>query len=182
MTTKEERAMKKNNVNVQKLQETRQSFEKDLQKAKKTNVIEGHWNVQGGAQFQADVNFEGGKITLSCDQPAFLGGSGAHPGPMLYCLYGFASCYTATFALVAAQEGVDLKGLKVLAESHVDFSRAFGLSENPPVEHVKITLRVESDAPKEKLAEIEALAQQKCPAIYCIKNPVPLSMFLEITS
>lgn len=172
--------MKKNNVNVQKLQETRQNLEKDLQRAKKVNVIEGKWNVHDGAQFEADVNCEGGKITLQCEQPAFLGGNGAHPGPMLYCLYGFASCFTATYAAVAAQENVELKSLRVKAESHVDFSRVFGLTENPPVEKVSITLFVQSDAPQEKLQEIEKLAQKRCPAIYCITNPVPLSTQIVI--
>ncbi len=175
MTFKEEGSMKKNNVNVQKLQETRQGLEKGLQKAKKVNVIEGNWNTQEGAQFEADIKFEGGKVALQCEQPTFLGGSGAHPGPMLYCLYGFASCFTATFAMVAAQENVELKSLRVKAESHVDFSRAFGLTENPPVEKVSITLFVQSDAPQEKIQEIEKLAQKRCPAIYCITNPVPLS-------
>ncbi len=170
--------MKKNNVELEKLQSTRASLEKEPQKAKKVNVIEGQWNVQNGAQFQADVSFEGGKVALECEQPTFLGGNGAHPGPMLYCLYGFASCFTATFAMAAAQENVELKSLRVKAESHVDFSRAFGLTENPPVEKVSITLFVKADAPQEKIKEIEKLAQKRCPAIYCITNPVPLSTHL----
>lgn len=174
--------MKKNNVNLEKLQETRASVEKDLKKAKKVNVVEGQWNVQNGAQFQADLNFENGKVALQCEQPTFLGGSGAHPGPMLYCLYGFASCFTATYAAVAAQENVELKSLRVKAESYVDFSRAFGLTENPPVEKVNITLFVQSDAPKEKIERIEKLAQQRCPAIYCITNTVPLSTHLVVNT
>lgn len=169
-----------NNVNVDKLKATVQDVSKDLSKSKKVTKVEGEWRLNGGAQFGATVSFENGKITLEADQPTFLGGGGTQPGPMIYCLYGSASCYVATFATMAAMEGIALKKLRITAESNLDFSKVFGLSNNPIAEKVKFTLYVESDAPAEKLRALEELSKQRCPAVYCLTNPIPLETEMKI--
>lgn len=172
--------MKLNNVDVDKLKNVKAEIQKDLSRAKKVNRVEGEWNQGEGSQFRAVVNFEGGKMTIEADQPTFLGGGGTQPGPMIYCLYGSASCYAATFATFAAMEGVELKKLKIMAESFMDFSKVLGLSDNPIAEGVKFTLYVESDAPEEKLRQIEELSRQRCPAVYCLTNPIPLATELVV--
>lgn len=172
--------MKKNNVDVDRLQATFADVQKDLSKAKKVNKIEGEWNLGQGAQFRATVSFENGKMTLEADQPGFLGGGGTQPGPMIYCLYGSASCYAATFATMAALEGIELKKLRVVAESSIDFSKVLGLTNNPIAEKVRFTLFVESDAPQAKIREIEELSRQRCPAVYCLTNPIPLETELVV--
>lgn len=171
--------MRINNIDVDRLQKTAMEFQQDISKAKKINRIEGEWNTGEGSQFRAVVQFEGGKATLEVDQPTFLGGGGTHPGPMIYCLYGSASCYAATFATISAMEGINLKKLRVVAESFIDFSKIFGISDNPIVEKLKFTLYVESDAPVEKIKDIEALARERCPAVYCLTNPIPLETELK---
>lgn len=172
--------MKINNVDVDKVNATVDNVKKDLTVAKKLNKIEGDWNVGQGSQFRATVQFEGGKATLEADQPSFLGGGGTQPGPMIYCLYGSASCYAATFATMAAMSGITLRKLKVVAESSLDFSKVFGLSNNPITEKVKFTLFVESDAPAAKLRELEELSKERCPAVFCLTNPIPLETDLKI--
>ncbi|MBI5902428.1 MAG: OsmC family protein [Deltaproteobacteria bacterium] len=169
-----------NNVNVEKLGNTAEEIKKDPSKAKKITRIEGEWNTGQGTQFKATVSFEGGKMTLEADQPSFLGGGGGAPGPLIYCLYGSASCFTATFATMAAMEGVALKKLRVVAESFVDFSKVMGLSDNPIAEKVRFTTYVESDAPAEKLKRIEELSKERCPALYCLTNPIPVETELKI--
>ncbi len=73
-------------------------------------------NLEAGQpRFSARVTFEGDEMTLEADQPTGQGGGGSRPGPMLYCLYGLASCYAATFATVAAMMGVELKALRFVA-------------------------------------------------------------------
>ena len=172
--------MKINNIDVSRLKGTVDALKKDLSKAKKTNRIEGEWNVGEGPQFSASIEFENGKVKLIADQPTFLGGGGQQPGPMIYCLYGSASCYAATFATLAAMDGINLKKLKVTAESYIDFSKVFGLSDNPIAEKVKFVLHVESSASKDKLKELEETAKNRCPAVYCLTNPIKLDTTLEI--
>ena len=172
--------MKRNNVSLEDLEKTLVAFRADPGKARKTNRVEGVWNLEAGQpQFSARVTFEGGEVTLEANQPTGQGGGGTRPGPMLYCLYGLASCYTATFATMAAMMGVDLRRLEVMAESDVNFAPVFGLSEEPIIEGVRITLSVESEAPQEKIAEIEALAAQRCPGVFCMANAIPFETRLE---
>lgn len=173
--------MRINNIDVDQIGRTVEEMQADPSKARRTNRIEGAWNLEDGKpQFAATVKFEGGAVTVEADQPAFLGGGGARPGPMLYCLYGLASCYASTFAAVAAAAGVRLKGLKVVAESDINFSRSLGLSEAPTVEGVRIALSVDAEADRAKVEELEALARQRCPAVYCMTNAIPLTTTLQV--
>lgn len=170
-----------NNVDMEALEKTGKEFKEDLNKARKTQVIEGEWLLEeGGPQFRAQVSYEGGKVTLEADQPTNLGGGGKYPGPMHYCFYGLASCYTATFATMASQLGITLKKLATKVEAGVNLSRVFGLSDDPAMEEVRVTLFVESDAPEEKIKKAEELARQRCPVVYTLTNPVKLATKVEV--
>lgn len=170
-----------NNVNAGRLAQIIKEAETDKSKVKRSQKIEGEWLLEeGGPQFRAEVNFEGGKIIMESDQPTNLGGGGTRPGPLHYCFFGLVSCYTTTFATVASTMGVELKRLTARLESNLNFSRAFGLSQEPVIEKIHITLKVESEAPREKLEEIERLAYERCPAVYALSTPVNLKTSLEV--
>lgn len=178
-----------NNVNVERIEKTVAGFQADPAKARKTNRVEGVWNLEEGApQFAARLSYEGGELVVEADQPTGQGGGGTRPGPMLYCLYGLASCYTATFATIAAMMGVELKGVRVAVESDVNFAPVFGLSEEADaaagsdigiIERVRVALSVESEAPRQQIEEIEALAAQRCPGVFCMANAIPFETRLE---
>ncbi|MFQ5827374.1 MAG: OsmC family protein, partial [Dehalococcoidia bacterium] len=93
---------------------------------------------------------------------------------------GLVSCYTATFATVAAQMGLTLKKLSARLEADLNFSRVFGLSQDPIMEEVRITLSVESDAPKHKLEEVERLAYERCPAVFALTSQVRFKPAMEV--
>ncbi len=170
-----------NNVNAGRLAQIVKEAETDKSKVKRSQKIEGEWLLEeGGPQFRAEVNFEGGKIIMESDQPTNLGGGGTRPGPLHYCFFGLVSCSTTTFATVASTMGVELKRLTARLESNLNFSRAFGLSQEPVMEKIHITLEVESEAPREKLEEIERLAYERCPAVYALSTPVNLKTSLEV--
>ena len=170
-----------NNVNAGRLARIIKEAETDKSKVKRSQKIEGEWLLEeGGPQFRAEINFEGGKIIMESDQPTNLGGGGTRPGPLHYCFFGLVSCYTTTFATVASTMGVELKKLTARLESNLNFSRAFGLSQEPVIEKIHITLEVESEAPREKLEEIERLAYERCPAVYALSTPVNLKTSLEV--
>ena len=124
------------------------------------------------------MNIEGKQFTVDMDMPTKLGGWGTRPGALHYCLYGLASCYAYTFAAMAAMEGVTLNTLELEAEGHVDVSKVFGLSEKPIVEEVRWKVKVSSDAPKDKIEKLKKLAEERCPAVYCLTNPVKLTIDL----
>ncbi|MEE9594068.1 MAG: OsmC family protein [Candidatus Hydrothermarchaeales archaeon] len=167
-----------NHVDLDKLGATVEKFKANPELAKKVNKVEGEWilDTMGGPQFRAVIQTESGDVTLEADQPIPLGGSGSAPGPMIYCLYGVASCYLATFASIAAEKGVELKRLQITTEAHMDLSRSMGLSQNPTVEKVVFEVKAESDASDEKIREIEGLAKERCPAVFCLTQPINLEI------
>ena len=170
-----------NNVDIDKVKSFGDQIKSDPSKARKTQIIEGEWLVkEGGAQFQATINFEGGQTKFEADNPTFMGGGGNLPGPMHYSFFGLASCYTGTFATMATMLGIELKSLKTRVEADVNFSQVFGAGDQPIMEEVRVILHVVSDAPEEKIKEAEALALQRCPVVFTLRNPVNLMPSLEI--
>ncbi|MGA2507498.1 MAG: OsmC family protein [Chitinispirillaceae bacterium] len=172
-----------NNVKIEGAKIFGESIQCDPAKAKKTQVIEGEWLFEeGGPQFRAVIKYEGGQTRFDMDSPTFMGGGGSLPGPMHYCFYGLASCYTATFATMAAMLGIRLKKLSTRVEADINFSRVFGIGEQPIMEEVRVKLTVSSDAPKEKIREVEQLALQRCPVVFTLRNPIKLTPSLEIVN
>ncbi len=172
-----------NNVNVGTLEQIAKEAESDKSKVKRSQKVDGEWLLEeGGPQFRAEVSFEGGKIVMESDQPQNLGGGGTRPGPLHYCFFGLVSCYTATFATMASQMGIELKKLTARLEGDLNFSRVFGLSSEPVMEEIRIALHVESDAPREKLEEAERLAYERCPAVFALTESVKLKTTLEASS
>jgi len=172
--------MKINNVNVQAVGAFVEQVKANPALARKQKKVEGEWGlVNGQPQFKAVLAYAKGERTVEADFAPFMGGEGLAPDPIQYCLYGLAACYAATFAGLAAAQGVELKRLKVVAENQVNLSRSLGLSDDPVVEKVKLTLQIESDAPPNVLEELETLAKSNCPGVYCLTNPIPLESTLE---
>lgn len=164
----------RNNVNLDAVTRTAQAIQQDPGKGKKTNRVEGAWNLGAGPQFSAEIAFEGGTMLVEADQPSAQGGSGARPGPIHYCLFGLASCFAATFATVAASEGVDLEELRIAVESDMNMARGFALSDAPAVEETRVTITVRAEAPREAVERVARLAEERCPAVFCLTNPVKL--------
>ena len=166
----------KNNVNLEALEKTAGGIRQDAAKGKRTNRVEGTWNLASGQpQFSADVSFEGGKLTLEADQPTFLGGGGTRPGPMHYALFGLASCFTATFVTIASTQGLALEEVRTSAGFDINFAKAFGVADLPIAEEVRVTLAVKSEAPRGKIEEVLRLAEERCPVSYCLTKPIRLS-------
>jgi uncharacterized OsmC-like protein len=165
-----------NHVNLDEMKKTIEKARANPEEAKKTVTIEGEWFPLAltGPQFSAKIKAEKGEVTLSSDEPTFLGGGGSTINPVQYCVYGACSCYAATFAKWAAFEGVEFKRFKIKATAKLDLSRAFGISQNPVIKEMVFDIFVETDADDKKLAKIQKIAYERCPAVYCLANSVAL--------
>ena len=168
--------MKLNNINLDKAGAFVEEVKQDKSKAIKTKKVEGSWNFEEGKpQFASTLEHANGTTIIEADGPPFMGGSGIKPDPVQYCLFGLAACFAQTFASIAAEKGIELKKLKVIAENKVNLSKALGLSNEPIVERVKLIVEV-SDVDKDKIKEIEQLAKERCPGVYCLTNPIKLDI------
>ncbi|MCF8242118.1 MAG: OsmC family protein [Melioribacteraceae bacterium] len=174
--------MRLNNVDLEKIQNFEDQIKNDPSTAKKTQVIKGEWIASDSeVQFQSSIEFEGGTTLLKVDNPTFMGGGGNFPGPMHYCFFGLASCYMGTFATMAAMLGIKIKSLTTRVEADINFSRVFGVSEEPTIDEVRVIINIQSDAPEDKIKEAEKLALERCPVVFTLRNPVKLVPKLEIS-
>lgn len=171
--------MIRHNVDLSRLMAFVEDARSEPARARKVQVVEGAWNAGEGPQFRAELTFEKGTQPVEADQPSIQGGQGRAPNPMLFCLFGLASCYGATFAAMAAMEGVEIRALRVRAQGSVNHSRALGLSSDPPIEKIALSVSVESSASMEALQRIREEAWKRCPAVYCVTNPVRLEVSVE---
>lgn len=172
--------MKLNNINLDKANTFVEEVKSGKSKAIKVKRVEGSWNFSDEkTQFTAALEHANGSTVVEADAPPFLGGNGIKPDPVQYCLFGLAACFAQTFASIAAEKGVELKKLRVVAENKVNLSRALGLGNEPIVEGVRLSAEVLSEAEKSKLKEIEELAKERCPGVYCLTNPIKLDIELK---
>lgn len=163
------------NVNIEAVERAAGQAQDDPSSVRQPVDLSGEWQVaEGAAQFRAMIPYPDGEVELSCDFPPPLGGSGAAPTPLAYCLWGGIACYAMTYALEAARAGVELRALRGTITTEVDQSRALGVSERPPVEQITWELDVDADASAELLDELRSRADDRCPGAYCMRNEIPL--------
>ena len=164
-----------NHMNLEGLQIFVEDAKKDLSKAKKSKKVECSWNFdEGKPQIESRVQHPKGETVLQSDFAPFMGGEGLAPDPIQYCLFGLAACFAGTFMSMATTMGIKIEDLRVSAENFVDLSKTLGLTNNPIVEKVKVIATVKSYAKEEQLKEIEKMANERCPGVYCLINPILL--------
>ena len=168
------------NVNVDALKQTIAKAEQDPSALTQQVSFDGEWQTQEGQpQFRSTIPVPNGEpFVFEADFPPPMGGTGSAPNPLAYCFWGGLACYAMTYAQEAARQGVQLRSVKASTEAEVDMSRALGVTDNAPVERIDWHLEVDADAPHEKLEELKRIADEHCPGVYCVRNPVELTTHL----
>ena len=164
-----------NRINIEVFKGTIENAKKDPSSSIKHLEIEGTWrlNEQVGPKFETKLKTENaGDIIIQSDETLILGGGGTAPNPVQYCIGGLLACYSATFVKWASMEGINLTSFKIKATAKMDISAALGLSENPPLNNLRIELEIESDESIEKLLEINEIAKKRCPGYYCLTHGI----------
>jgi len=162
------------NVRVEQIERTREAARSDPSAGLLDVALTGEFRTdEASRQFGGVVKFPAGEILFEADFPAFLGGDGRAPTPLAYCFYGAMCCYGATFGTQAAMAGVELRALRIGLQLSVDFRSALGLGEYPPLSAFAFEVEVETDASDEDVQRVKDLADERCPAIWAMRNPVP---------
>ncbi len=170
-----------NNTDLDKIQKTVESGQKDKQFLKKPVRLQGEWNfdIQKGYQFKTELSYEQGKQTIEIDSPSFLGGNGSRLGPMGYCVAGITSCFIATFVSVVSSQGIKLEKLNVNAECNINFAKTFDIADEPITEGINFEIDVKTagnkEVDKQKLQEIVKMAEDRCPAIYSMSHVIKVN-------
>lgn len=110
------------------------------------------------------------------DEPPVLLGEDRGANPVEYLLTGLSGCVTTTFVAYAAAQGVKIDELRTELEGDIDLRGFLGLSEDvrPGYEQIRITFHVKSDAPREKIEELIALAKARSPVCESVRRGVPV--------
>ena len=162
------------NVNVDAVEQTAATARTDPAAVTQHVTFEGDWQTSG-PQFRAAIPVPNGDaVVFEADFPPPMGGTGSAPNPLAYCFWGGLACYAMTYAQEAARRGVELRALHARIDADVNQARALGVSDEPPVEHVDWQLDVDADAPADVLDELKEAADEHCPGVYCIRNPIDL--------
>jgi uncharacterized OsmC-like protein len=115
------------------------------------------------------------------DEPPVLLGEdqGANAGE--YALVALSSCLTSTLIYYAAAQGVAIDEIETTLSGDVDVQGFLGMSEKVRngYEKVKVTFKVKSEAPKEKIRELVELAQKRSPVFDIFTNPTPVEVSLQ---
>ena len=169
------------NVNVEAVEATAAKAKEDPSAVVQPIAFDGEWQTAEGApQFRAEIPLpSGGTVTFESDFPPAMGGTGAAPNPLAYCFWGGLACYAMTYAQEAARAGIELRALRAAVEANVDQSRALGVTDRPPVDHIDWALEVDAEATGDQLQALKAAADAHCPGVWCISNPVDLRTRVE---
>ncbi len=134
----------------------------------------------GNLNERVETRNSGQRFIIS--EPRHVGGVADAPTPLEYLLSGAVGCYAAVFAFHAAKMGVRYDSFEAVARTNFD-ARGHMMADAPPSGFQKVTIdiKVKSDAPPEKLAEIERLALKGCPGIATLRDPVPVETTLTVT-
>lgn len=120
-------------------------------------------------------------FVLEGDEPPVLLGGNAGPNAVEAVLHALASCLSVGFIYNAAAQGINVESLTFRLEGDIDLHGFLGLSDRvrPGYQNIRLSYRVKSNAPREKLEELCEYVQKTSPVLDIIRNPVPVSINLE---
>lgn len=171
------------NVRLDRLEESARRVQADPAAGVLQVELEGAWRFQEGApQYGSVLTTPGGPVEVVADFPPAFGGWGTAPSAIQYCLYASTACFLSTYALVAAQEGVALRSLRVRLQARLNLQRFLGVGDAPVVESFRWTVLADTDADDATLERLRVLAEERCPATWCLRNPVAVESEVRRTA
>ena len=179
-------ATQTNGVNVDQLVGTVKAIQENPDIARFQFRARNEW-VEGGHSRTTIQGFYGAgqedasrsqPFVLDGDEPPMLLGNNAGPNAVEAVLHALASCLAVGFVYNAAAQGITVESLSFDLEGDLDLRAFLGLSEEvrPGFESIRLTYRVKSNAPLEKIEELCEYVQKTSPVLDMIRNPVPVTV------
>jgi uncharacterized OsmC-like protein len=177
-----------NGVNVDQLVSSVQAIQEKPEIARFQFRAQNKW-IDGGHSRTIIQGFYGAgeeddsrnePFVLEGDEPPVLLGSNAAPNAVETILHALASCLSVGFVYNAAAQGIAVESLTFDLEGNLDLQAFLGLSQDvrPGFENIRLTYRVNSDAPREKIEALCDYVQGTSPVLDMLRNPVPVTVAL----
>lgn len=115
------------------------------------------------------------------DEPPVLLGKDQGVNPVEYALAALNGCLTTTLIYHASAQGIKIDEIESTLSGDLDIQGLLGMSEKVRngYEKIKVTFKVKSDAPEEKIKELVDLAQKRSPVFDIISHPTPIEVSLQ---
>lgn len=177
-----------NGVNVDELFGTIDAVKKSPVIATFRFRADNQW-MDGGHNRTTIKNFYGTQkdlkhdkpFVLDADEPPLLLGRDLGPNPVEYVLTALAACVTTTIVYHAAARGIAIRSLESRLEGDLDLQGFLGLRDDIPrgYKEIRMYVKIDADAPPEKLEEIVKLGPSYSPVFDTITRSVPVHVRLD---
>lgn len=171
-----------NGVNVDDLVETIEAVEGDANLARFQFRAHTEWLGGGRSRTRIKTFEHAGEddtsreepFVLEGDEPPVLLGDNEAPNAVETVLHALASCLSVGFVYNAAAEGIEVDSLDFDIEGDLDLRGFLGLDDDvrPGYRDIRVTYRVEADAPREELEKLCEYTQATSPVVDVLRNPV----------
>jgi uncharacterized OsmC-like protein len=176
---------KLNGVQVKELAKTIEAIQGDPTLAKFQFRAANRWMDGGHNQSRIQGFYGAGRedttrpapFVLDADEPAVLLGADHGANPVEYVLHALAACLTTSLIYHAAARGIRIEEVESQLEGDIDILGFLGLSASvrKGYQGIRVTMRVKSDAPAEKLAALCKFS----PVYDTISQPVPVALEVQ---
>ena len=116
-------------------------------------------------------------FTLDADEPQLVAGNDSAPNSMEYVLHALVSCMTGTLVYHAAVRDIAITSVSSHIEGDMDVRGLLGMADDvrKGFNHVRVTMRVDSDADAETLTELALYS----PVYDIVSKSLPVEFHLE---
>ena len=116
-------------------------------------------------------------FTLDADEPQLVAGNDSAPNSMEYVLHALVSCMTGTLVYHAAVRDIAITSVSSHIEGDMDVRGLLGMADDvrKGFNHVRVTMRVDSDADAETLTELALYS----PVYDIVSKSLPVEFSLE---
>ncbi len=121
---------------------------------------------------------------LTVDEPPVLGGGDLGANAVEHALIALASCQAITYRFWAANLGIELDSVDVVAEGDLDVRGFFGFDGGvrPGFTAIRLKVTPAGPEPAERYQELAAAVDEHCPVLDLFSNPTPVERTVAVTA
>lgn len=140
------------------------------------------FSVRGDLVGLTEVDLTARGHTIKVDEPPPLGGQDLGANPVEHALIALASCQAITYRFWAAQLGIELEGLEIIAEGDLDVRGFFGFDDSvrPGFTGVRIEVTPTGPETAERYQQLAEAVDAHCPVLDLFTNGTPVQRRIAV--